>query len=96
MQIEFRLLGQVEVWHDGRRLELGGRKQRAVLAALVVRAGRVVSLDQLIDDLWNGEAPLRAGAWAAAQLHHRIKTQNSRTAILLRVIRRIQPQFRPK
>ena len=62
MQIEFRLLGQVEVWHDGRRLELGGRKQRAVLAALVVRAGRVVSLDQLIDDLWPEAPPARAAA----------------------------------
>ncbi|HTK61224.1 MAG TPA: BTAD domain-containing putative transcriptional regulator [Pseudonocardia sp.] len=62
MQIEFRLLGQVEAWHDGRRLELGGRKQRAVLAALLVRAGRVVSLEQLIDDLWPDDPPARAAA----------------------------------
>jgi DNA-binding SARP family transcriptional activator/CheY-like chemotaxis protein len=62
MQIEFRLLGQVQAWHDGRRLELGGRKQRAVLAALLVRAGRVVSLDQLIDDLWPQNPPARAAA----------------------------------
>lgn len=62
MQIEFRLLGQVEAWHDSRRLELGGRKQRAVLAALLVRAGRVVSLEQLIDDLWPDNPPVRAAA----------------------------------
>ena len=43
--IEFRLLGQVEAWRDGRQVELGGPKQRAVLAALLVRAGRVVSQD---------------------------------------------------
>ncbi|MDQ2707372.1 MAG: winged helix-turn-helix domain-containing protein [Actinomycetota bacterium] len=60
--IEFRLLGQVEAWRDGSRLELGGRKQRAVLTALLVRAGRVVSLDQLIDDLWPGNPPARAAA----------------------------------
>jgi DNA-binding SARP family transcriptional activator/CheY-like chemotaxis protein/uncharacterized small protein (DUF1192 family) len=60
--IEFRLLGQVEVWRDGHRLELGGRKQRAVLTALLVRAGRVVSLDQLIDDLWPEHPPARAAA----------------------------------
>jgi DNA-binding SARP family transcriptional activator/CheY-like chemotaxis protein len=60
--IEFRLLGQVEAWRDGRRVELGGRKQRAVLAALLVRAGRVVSLDQLIDDLWPDDPPARAAA----------------------------------
>ena len=50
-QIEYRLLGQVEAWHEGRPVELGGRKQRAVLASLLLRAGRVVSLDQLIDAL---------------------------------------------
>ncbi|MBA3906046.1 MAG: AfsR/SARP family transcriptional regulator, partial [Pseudonocardiales bacterium] len=60
--IEFRLLGQVEVWRDGTRVELGGRKQRAVLAALLVRAGRVVSQDQLIDDLWPADPPARAAA----------------------------------
>ena len=60
--IEFRLLGQVEAWREGCRVELGGRKQRAVLAALLVRAGRVVSLDQLIDDLWPDDPPARAAA----------------------------------
>jgi DNA-binding response OmpR family regulator len=60
--IEFRLLGSLEVWRDGSRVELGGRKQRAVLTALLVRAGRVVSLDQLIDDLWPGAPPARAAA----------------------------------
>ena len=60
--IEFRLLGQVEVWRDGNRVEVGGPKQRAVLSALLVRAGRVVSLDQLIDDLWPGVPPARAAA----------------------------------
>jgi DNA-binding SARP family transcriptional activator/CheY-like chemotaxis protein len=60
--IEFRLLGQVEAWRDGSRVELGGRKQRAVLAALLVRAGRVVSQDQLIDDLWLDDPPARAAA----------------------------------
>ena len=43
-------------------MELGGRKQRAVLSALLVRAGRVVSLDQLIDDLGPADPPARAAA----------------------------------
>jgi DNA-binding SARP family transcriptional activator len=62
--IEFRLLGQVEAWREGRQVELGGRKQRAVLAPLLLRAGRVVSLDQLIDDLWPERPPARAAASA--------------------------------
>ena len=57
--IRFRLLGQVEAWRGGERVELGGRKQRAVLASLLLRAGRVVSLDRLIDDLWPEDPPAR-------------------------------------
>jgi DNA-binding SARP family transcriptional activator/CheY-like chemotaxis protein len=60
--IEFRVLGGVEAWSAGRRVELGGPKQRAALASLVLRAGRVVPLEQLIDDLWPENPPARAAA----------------------------------
>jgi DNA-binding SARP family transcriptional activator/CheY-like chemotaxis protein len=60
--IEFRVLGGVEAWSGGHRVELGGPKQRAALASLVLRAGRVVSLEQLIDDLWPENPPARAAA----------------------------------
>jgi hypothetical protein len=43
-------------------VELGGRKQRTALASLLVRAGRVVSLDQIVDDLWPEHPPTRAAA----------------------------------
>jgi DNA-binding SARP family transcriptional activator/CheY-like chemotaxis protein len=56
------LLGQVEAWRDGERIELGGRRQRALLAALLVRAGRMVPLERLIDDLWPEHPPARAAA----------------------------------
>lgn len=62
MLIEFGLLGPVGAWRGGEPVPLGGRKQRALLAALLVRAGRVVSLDQLIDDLWPAGPPTRAAA----------------------------------
>jgi DNA-binding response OmpR family regulator len=61
-RIEFRLLGRVEAWRAGVRVELGGPKQRAVLASLLLRAGRVVSQDQLVDDLWPDDPPARATA----------------------------------
>jgi len=54
--MEFRILGPLDVVEDGRSLDLGGPKQRALLAALLLRANEVVSQDRLIDDLW-GEAP---------------------------------------
>ena len=54
--VEFRILGPLEVQADGHRLQLGGRKQRALLAVLLLNANEVVSRDRLIDALW-GERP---------------------------------------
>ena len=42
---------------DGRKLALGGPKQRAVLAHLILRANHVVPADLLIDGLWGEEPP---------------------------------------
>ncbi|WP_308114142.1 AfsR/SARP family transcriptional regulator [Streptomyces brasiliscabiei] len=56
MSLEYRLLGPVEVWSGGRRLSLGGPKPRALLAALLLRPGRVVAAEALIDAIW-GEGP---------------------------------------
>jgi YVTN family beta-propeller protein len=58
--MEFRILGPVEVWEDGHPVSLGGGKQRAVLALLLLNANRIVSSDGLIDQLWNGQPPATA------------------------------------
>ena len=55
--MEFLILGPLEVSEDGRKLALGGPKQRAVLAHLILRANRVVPADLLIDGLWGEEPP---------------------------------------
>jgi DNA-binding SARP family transcriptional activator len=56
---EFRILGPLEVLaEDGEPLALGGQKQRAVLALLVLRANEVVSTEFLVTALW-GERPPR-------------------------------------
>ena len=65
--VEFRLLGQVEVWAGGRQLETGSPQQRAVLAALLVDAGRVVTVPTLVDRVW-GEQPIE-GARRALHAH---------------------------
>ncbi|WP_245238507.1 AfsR/SARP family transcriptional regulator [Streptomyces sp. MZ04] len=54
---DYRLLGPVEAWRAGRRLDLGGPKPRALLAALLLEPGRVVSVDALIDAIWGGNPP---------------------------------------
>jgi hypothetical protein len=50
-QLDFRLLGPLEVRDDGRSLALGGRKQRSLLAILLLHANKAVSDDQLTDGL---------------------------------------------
>jgi DNA-binding SARP family transcriptional activator len=53
--VEFRVLGAVEVVADGRPLAVGGSRERAVLARLLVSANQVVAQDTLIGDLWPGD-----------------------------------------
>jgi DNA-binding SARP family transcriptional activator/ABC-type branched-subunit amino acid transport system substrate-binding protein len=57
---EFRILGPLEVLDDGRRVEIAGRKQRALLAVLLLHANEVVSVDTLIDELWGERPPATA------------------------------------
>ena len=57
--MDFRILGPLEVEDDGRVLRLGGAKQRALLAVLLLHANEAVSRDRLIDELW-GESPPEA------------------------------------
>ena len=55
--MEFRLLGPLEVCRDGERLVLGGPKQRAVLAILVLHANEVVPRGRLLADVWGERTP---------------------------------------
>jgi DNA-binding SARP family transcriptional activator/Tfp pilus assembly protein PilF len=57
--VEFGVLGPVEVWVDGRPADAGHGRQRAVLAVLLLDAGRAVPLEVLIDRVW-GEDPPRS------------------------------------
>jgi ABC-type transport system substrate-binding protein/DNA-binding SARP family transcriptional activator len=56
--IDYRLLGPIEVGVDGRALDIGGQKQRALLVVLLLSADEPVSRDVLVDRLW-GERPPR-------------------------------------
>ncbi|MEV6753369.1 BTAD domain-containing putative transcriptional regulator [Streptomyces sp. NPDC051214] len=52
-EFEYRLLGPLEVLYDGRPVAMRAAKQRALLAALLVDANKVVTTDTLIDRLWD-------------------------------------------
>jgi WD40 repeat protein/DNA-binding SARP family transcriptional activator len=57
--VRFLVLGPLEVVADGGdSLPIAGSKERTVLALLLARGGRVVSVDDLIEELW-GEHPPR-------------------------------------
>ncbi|WP_430332875.1 BTAD domain-containing putative transcriptional regulator [Rhodococcus sp. ACT016] len=59
----YRLLGPLQVARSdsgGELLDLGPRKQRAVLAVLLLGRGRVVSTARLVEALWGDDAPASA------------------------------------
>ena len=55
--MEFRLLGPLEVLENGRAIDIGAAKPRALLAVLLLSANRVISRDALVDALWGERAP---------------------------------------
>jgi YVTN family beta-propeller protein len=58
--VEFRILGPFELVEDGRPVEIAGRRQRALLAHLLLHTNEVVSSDRLIDGLWGERPPATA------------------------------------
>ncbi|HKD32013.1 MAG TPA: BTAD domain-containing putative transcriptional regulator [Gaiellaceae bacterium] len=72
--LEFRLLGPLEARSDGVAIELGGPKQRAVLAVLLLDAGRTVSTDRLVDALW-GEQPPRTASTSLQNFVSQLRKQ---------------------
>ena len=55
--MEFRILGPLEATHGEEPVPLGGRKQRALIARLLLDANRTVAVDRLVDDLWGEDVP---------------------------------------
>jgi predicted ATPase/DNA-binding SARP family transcriptional activator len=56
-ELVFRLLGPIEVEEDGHVVAVGGRRERALLAQLLLHANTVVPRDRLIDALWGARPP---------------------------------------
>ncbi len=74
--MEFRILGPLEVFDGaGRPVAVGGSRERAVLALLLLSANRVVSTERLVDELWPYDSP--DGALHAL----RVYTSRLRTAL---------------
>ncbi|WP_212987157.1 AfsR/SARP family transcriptional regulator [Actinoplanes auranticolor] len=68
MPADFRLLGEIDVSVGGRPVDIGHTKQRYVLAALAVEAGRCVPAGSLIERVWGADPPRRARETTRAYL----------------------------
>src|SRR4029453_3343184 len=60
LELEFRILGALEVLDGSRVVPLGARRKRAVLAILLLHLNRAVSSDRLIEELWGERPPAAA------------------------------------
>jgi DNA-binding SARP family transcriptional activator len=79
--LEFRLLGPLEVIGDDGSLRLGGIRQRATLAILLLGANRVVSIERIADDLYAGEPPVTAVTQVQRQVSELRKLLGSEASI---------------
>ena len=60
--MQVRILGPFQLEEGGRRIAIGGLRQRAVLAGLVLHANEVVPSEQLLVELWGEDSPPGAAA----------------------------------
>jgi DNA-binding SARP family transcriptional activator len=81
--MRFLILGPLEAYDGERRLSIGGAKQRALLAMLLLHEGEVVSSDRLVDAVW-GESASDDGAKslsvAVSRLRKVLEPERSRGA----------------
>src|SRR6478752_903569 len=68
--VRVAVLGSARAWRGSTPVELGGPRQRSLLARLVLAQGHVVSVDRLIEDLWQGEPPPKALSALQAYVSH--------------------------
>lgn len=66
--VDFRVLGPLEVRRGGELIPITAPRRRALLGLLLLRVNEVVSVDELVDELWNGHPPREA----KASLHNQV------------------------
>jgi DNA-binding SARP family transcriptional activator len=68
--VEFRILGPLEVLHEGVPVALGGARQRAVLTILLLHVNRTLSAHRLIKELWADQPPISATSTLHGYVSH--------------------------
>ena len=72
--MEFQLLGDLQASHEGRRIALGGHRQRCVLAVLLLDPGRVVPVDRIVARAWPADSPETAAELVTSYVSRLRKT----------------------
>ncbi len=84
--VQFRILGPVEVAVDGEPIDLGPRKQRSLFALLLIHHNRVVSSDRILRLVaWDREASsvMRTSIPSCSTRRSRIGSSNARDFSIL-------------
>jgi DNA-binding SARP family transcriptional activator len=68
--LELRVLGELTAARDRVPIDLGGLRQRAVLAALLIHRSQVVAADRLADLVWGGRPPTNPTGALQAYISH--------------------------
>jgi DNA-binding SARP family transcriptional activator len=68
--LRISLLGKLTASHGGEVLDLGGRRQRAVLALLLLARGEVVPAERLVESLWGDRGPANAAGVLQSYVSH--------------------------
>ena len=75
--MEFKILGTLEVFHEGRSLAPTAPKIRQLLATLLARANRFVGVDALVDEIWGEAPPARVATTLQTYVHYLRKMLNA-------------------
>ncbi|MCU1369639.1 MAG: transcriptional regulator, putative ATPase, winged helix family [Ilumatobacteraceae bacterium] len=84
-QVRVSVLGPVRAWCGDQPANLGGQRQRAVLARLALSGGDAVPVERLIDDLWSGEPPPSATGTLQSYLSNLRKALGGDPALIERI-----------
>lgn len=85
-QLRFHILGSLEVTKENQRIAIGGARQRTILALLLLNPGRIVSVDTLVETVWNGRPPATARTQVAiciAALRKRFKSEGCDNEVIV-------------
>jgi DNA-binding SARP family transcriptional activator len=89
--MKFSILGTLEVRIDGARIQLHGKRQHTVLAALLLARGETVSLGRLVDSVWNDDT---APSTAAKQVRNIVSDLRRQRPELAHAIETVIPGYR--